>query len=284
MHLQIGDTRIDFLIASRFGLDGGAMFGIVPRALWSKKIPPDEENRIPMVTRVLLVSKGARKILVDVGFGSKYSSKERAIYALEDENLVGQLGAMGTSPEDVTDLVITHLHFDHAGGISRLDESGRTVPTFPNARHHVQRLNWEWALSPSPKDRGSYLARDFHPIAGEVDWNLLEGGAELAPGLFLLPCRGHTLGMQLLRIDAGSETFVFSADLFPTRWHLKPTWNMAYDNDPLVTVEEKRWFLTLALREGWTLLLEHDAQLAAVRPTDDRGGFEPLGWALQDVR
>ena len=133
-------------------------------------------------------------------------------------------------------------------------------------------------MSPSPKDAGSYLSRDFAPIADQVEWNLLEGVAEVAPGVSVLPCRGHTMGMQLVRVRAGGRTLLHGADLFPTRWHLRPTWNMAYDNDPLVTVQEKRWWLSVAVEQGWVFLLEHDADVPAVRPTDAKGGFEVVGF------
>ena len=273
--LGFGDVKVTTIWASRFGLDGGAMFGVVPKALWARKLPPDERNRIPMVTRVLLVEAGDRRVLVDAGFGSRWSAKERDIYALEDLNLLSRLESLGCRPEDITDVVVTHLHFDHASGLVREGGDG-LVPTFSKATYHVQRVHWEWAQAPTPKDAGSFRREELDALGRHAHLNLVEGVYEVVPGVKLWPVSGHSRGMQLVLLGRGDERGLYCTDLVPTRWHLRPAWNMAYDNEPLRTLEEKRFVLRQALRRGWVLLFEHDPEVAAVRPTDAEGGFEVL--------
>lgn len=255
--------RVIPMTESRFGLDGGAMFGIVPRPLWQKTNPPDANNRIDMACRCLLIEYAdGTRALVDVGMGERWSEKERDIYAIREQDaaLGHALAAHHTSPEQIDHVVLTHLHFDHAGGLRRLDDQGALVPTFPNATHWVQQRNWSWAHAPSARDGGSYRLEDFAFLA-EADappLELVDGVREILPGVEVLPHHGHTFGMQVVKITTKNHTVLFVADLIPTASHLRDPYVMGYDLQPLVTVEEKRALLYEASRHDWLLCFEHD--------------------------
>ena len=265
------------IIEARFGLDGGAMFGIIPRTLWSRTNPPDEENRIELTTRCLLVQHGDRNILVDVGIGDRWSARERDIYAIReaDPQLRRALATHALTPEKITDVILTHLHFDHAGGIAWLDDSGVLRPSFPNATHHVQRRNWSWAHTPSARDQGSYRAEDLaifaHPEHAPA-LNLIDGIAEIIPGVDVLPHHGHTFGMQVVLVRTPHTTFAYLADLIPTTSHLRDPYVMGYDIQPLVTVREKRALLFEAARHDWVLIFGHDPSQDMVRVEIDARG------------
>jgi glyoxylase-like metal-dependent hydrolase (beta-lactamase superfamily II) len=242
------------------------MFGSVPKTLWSRTNPPDDRNRIPLAMRALLVIHEDRRILVDTGVGRVFSAKWEDIYAIDfsQGHLATSLAKHKVTAGDITDVVLTHLHFDHAGGVT--DTSGE-VPqlTFPAATHHVQRSHWEWALSPSEKDRAS-----FHPLILEVldtslKLKLLEGPDELFPGIHLVISNGHTPGLQMVKICGESITLLFCSDLMPTAAHLPLPFIMGYDLCPLTTLEEKRQVLDQAVEQNWILALGHDPVHQAVR-------------------
>ena len=262
--MKIGPYDVEALLDGRFGLDGGAMFGIVPRPLWERTNPPDEANRIELAARCLLIRGGGRCILVETGLGDKFDDKRAEIFKVRRPGggLVGALERRGIVPGDVTDVVLTHLHFDHCGGTSRR-ENGRLVLTFPRAVHHLQRRHWEWATAPSLKDAGSFRAEDFAPLADSPDLNLLAGEGELFEGIHLRVVDGHTTGLQLVRIEGPEATLLFCADLVPTRAHLRWPYIMAYDNRPLTTLEEKRELLPRAAAAGWIVAFGHDPDCAA---------------------
>lgn len=253
------------------------MFGIIPRSLWSRSNPPDDENRIELTTRCLLIRHGARNILVDVGIGQRWSPRERNIYAIRDEDpgLTRALATHQLTPDAITDVILTHLHFDHAGGVSWQDAEGTLRASFPNATHHVQRRNWSWAHSPSARDQGSYRPEDLaifgaHHQAPAL--NLVDGIAEIMPGIDVLPQHGHTFGMQIVLVRTPHTTFAYLADLIPTMSHLRDPYVMGYDIQPLVTVEEKRALLFEAARHDWVLIFGHDpAQDMARVELDTRG-------------
>ena len=282
-------VRVTPLIESRFGLDGGAMFGIVPRPLWSRTNPPDDHNRIAMASRCLLIEyEGGLNVLVDVGMGQRFSPKERDIYALsgQDARLTQGLEQRALRPEEIDHVILTHLHFDHAGGLKAENPSGRSSAAFPRATHWVQRRNWSWAHSPSARDAGSYRQQDFAWLGVDADappLELVDGISEILPGVELLPCHGHTFGMQLVKITTASgATIVFLADLMPTSSHLRDAYVMGYDLQPLVTLEEKRALLYEIERHDWIVCFEHDPKIDFARIERDARG-EPRAVALSSL-
>ncbi len=270
--MKIGGYDITSLSTGTFGLDGGAMFGIIPEPLWSRYVQPDERNRITLAARVLLIRGLGKNILVDTGLGDKWSQKHRDIYKI-DSNAGGLLHSFrehGLGREDITDVILTHLHFDHAGGAT-MEENGTLVPTFPNATYYVQRENWQWATNPTEKDAGSYRRENFVPLSEHRVLEFTEGEEELLPGIRVLLTHGHTRAHQhpLIR-DAKTKLF-FCGDLMPTRAHLAVPWVMGYDNFPLSTIEEKKRVLNRAAEEEWILCLAHDPETSAftVKRTDE---------------
>ncbi len=274
--MKIGRYEVTALLDGTFALDGGAMFGIVPRPLWRRAIEPDERNRIPLAARLLLIEGGGRVILVDTGLGDKWSTKRRDIFAVRQHRggVCAQLRERGIDPDQVTDVILTHLHFDHAAGTTRRLEDGDLELVFPRARHHVQRRHWEWAHAPSPKDAGSFRAEDFAPLAGSGLLRLVDGDVELLPGIHVIALDGHTTAMQAVRVAGKEACLLYVADLVPTTAHLRWPWIMAYDNQPLVTLAEKQRHLLRAAAEGWLLALEHDPRSAAVRLREVEGGVD----------
>jgi glyoxylase-like metal-dependent hydrolase (beta-lactamase superfamily II) len=273
--MKIAGYEIHPVETGRFALDGGAMFGIVPRVLWERTNPPDEANRIEMAMRCLLLRGHGRTVLVDAGVGTGLGRKEREIYRFEPTPgpLEASLRDLGVGREDVTDVILTHLHFDHAGGAVRR-EGKELVPAFPRATCHVQRRNFEWACDPSERDRASYRPDDFLPLRDAGCLSLVEGPTELLPGLHLEVVDGHTFGQQIVRVSDTSGTLLFCADLVPTASHVPLPYVMGYDLQPLVTLREKRGVYARAIEEGWILVLEHDATTEAVRVRSGRRGAE----------
>ncbi len=268
--MTIGDYQLNTMEFGRFRLDGGAMFGVVPKTLWEKVAPADERNRVRLALRCLLIRGGGKVILVDAGLGDKDPESFRRIFAVENDpqDIDRCLAAHGLGRGEVTDLILSHLHFDHGGGAVRRGESGDLEPAFPNAVHHIQRRQWEWAFDPSPRDRASYLKQNLEPLRS-TRLNLVEGEAEPLPGIELLPVDGHSPGMQLVHVfsaGSGGETgAVYCADLVPTAAHLPLPWVMAYDLDPLRSIEEKRKLYDRFADARTWLIFEHDPRLAAVR-------------------
>ena len=240
------------------------MFGIVPKPLWSERIEPDASNRIPLHMRCLLLKGPDRVILIDVGIGDLFAgTKYEDIYAVDHSfaTLEGSLAEQGVAPPDVTDVLLTHLHFDHAGGATQQEGSSR-VTRFPNATYHVQRRHWDWATDPNPKEKGSFIQKAFAPVEESGQLHLLDGADSLFPGVTVELVHGHTEAQQIITITDENTTLVYVADLLPTSHHLPPSWTMAYDVRPLQTIEEKRGFLRRAVDEEWNLFFEHDPDVA----------------------
>lgn len=263
--MDLHTYTVDIIETCRFGLDGGAMFGVVPKNLWSKAYPHvDEQNRIAMAARALLIRGGGHTIVVDAGCGHKMGEKLESIYALDHSRytLVSELERHGVRPEDVDTFIYTHLHFDHAGGSTRLDESGAVVPVFANARHYVQKEQLEWARNPTDKDRASFMPENWEPVVERGFMETVEGVGEILPGIEVRPLFGHTRAMQLVIVHGdgadGPSGVVYMADLAPTRAHIGFPWIMSYDNFPLTTLEEKKAFIPEAYERGWALAFEHD--------------------------
>ena len=264
--INIGPYQIHSLETGRFALDGGAMFGVVPKTLWSKTNPSDEQNRIEMAMRVLLIFFEDRKILVDVGAGHKFPPKLQEIYGIDHTRftLKGSLAQHHVNPEEITDVVLTHCHFDHVGGATEF--LGETLKlTFPEATHYVQQSHWDWALNPSEKDRASFLKENLEPLQKSGKLKILNGPCQLFPGFHLLLSNGHTVGLEMIKIQDHSMTLFYCSDLLPTASHLPLPYIMSYDLYPLTTLEEKRRYLDQACEESWIIALEHDAKCEAVR-------------------
>lgn len=271
---QIGRFNLTTLEFGQFRLDGGAMFGVVPRVLWERFHPPDESNRIEMALRCLLVEGDGRRILVDTGFGPDRSSKLREIYAFTgtDDYLDRGLAEVGLACSDISDVFLTHLHFDHCGG-SSINKQSYPQPAFPNARYHLQRRQLEHARSRLERDRASYFPEDYEPLmtAGVVE--LHDGEFELLPGLDAIICNGHTPGMQLLRVRNGGQTAIYAADLIPLSSQFPLPWIMAYDLYPVTTLREKRRILKRAAREKWLFIFEHDPLWVSGKVRQSERGF-----------
>lgn len=264
---SIGPYTVHAIEAGRFGLDGGAMFGIVPKSLWASRIPPDAENRIPLHTRCLLLQSDDHTVLVDTGIGDLFDGTKYAdLYAIDDTapTLLESLAAHDVAPADVTDVILTHLHFDHCGGATRRDGEQR-VPTFPNATYHVQADHWEWATTSNPKERGSFLQETFLPLDTNDQVHPVEGNGPVLPAIRVACVNGHTESQQVVIVADDTHTLAYVADLLPTSHHLAPAWTMAYDVRPLVTIEEKADFLRQAAGAGWTLFFEHDPDVVTAR-------------------
>ncbi|NBB74615.1 MAG: MBL fold metallo-hydrolase [Bacteroidetes bacterium] len=276
---EIGPYTLHAIETGRFALDGGAMFGIIPKPLWEQRIAPDARNRIPLHMRCLLVQGHGRCILIDSGIGDKYGDKFAGIYAIDHAfaTLQGSLDHVGVAPEDVTDVILTHLHFDHCGGSTQRRSDGTLELTFPNAQHYVQHAHWEWAQAPNAREKGSFLDENLAPLAESGQLQFTDGEEELFPGITVHPVHGHTEAQQTVKIsDGGENTLVFVADLLPTTAHLAPAWNMAYDVRPLMTIDEKMDFLTDAVDHGWDLFFEHDPEVVVASVKRTERGIEPV--------
>lgn len=257
-----------------FLLDGGAMFGVVPKPLWEAKIPADMKNRIPLKARSLLLCGHGRTILVDTGCGTKFSEKELAIYGVTATRSPDEaLRDHGLSTSDVTDVILTHLHFDHAGGSTFLRD-GKAVPTFPNATYYTQKRQLNWAKSPTLRDRASFFPENWVPMEKSGQLTVLDGDALPLKGIELLFSDGHTFGQQLPLIHGESSALLYCGDLIPTSAHIPVPWHMGYDNQPLVIMAEKERILKEAAEKGWILFFEHDPAIAAATLKMGRKGVE----------
>ncbi len=273
--MKIGRYELHQIDTGRFALDGGAMFGIVPKTIWSRLNPADDENRIDLALRTLLIMGNKRNILVDNGIGTKFSEKHQKIYKIDHSkyNLGSSLKRFNLETKDITDVILTHLHFDHAGG-STYREDGELKLTFPNATYYVQKANYEWALTPNDKERGSYLKENFVPVLEKGKLQLVEGKFELIPHIDVIISNGHTVGLQLVKVSDERNTLVYCADLIPTTSHIKIPYIMGYDIEPLKIMQEKKELLSLACDDSWTLFLEHDVMIEAVKVKKTEKGFE----------
>ncbi len=261
----LGRFRLHALNAGTQQLDGGAMFGVVPKPLWQKKIPADDRNRIPLALRPLLVETTDGLVLIDTGVGNKEDEKFCDIFGIENAGnptaLEDAIRDAGFRPEDVRLVINTHLHFDHAGGDTLRRGDGRIVPAFPGARHVVQKREWDFAHLQNERVRASYLLHNVDPVLEAGLFEFSEGPLEIVPGIRLLPTPGHTPGHQSVLIESEGESALYLADLVPTAAHLPLPWIMGYDVEPLVTLESKRDVLGRALRERTLLIFEHDPEI-----------------------
>lgn len=272
--MKIGKYELILIETGRLGLDGGAMFGVVPKALWNRTNPADDANRIELTTRNLLLKSDEKLILIDTGIGEQWDEKFTKIYNVDHSQftLVDELKKKGITADQITDVILTHLHFDHTGG-STIKEGEKIIPTFPNATYHVQKKHYEWAVKPSEKDRGSFVADRFVPLHKHGVLNLLDNQLEFDDNISFILIDGHTFSQQMVKISDDSNTLVFCADLLPLSSHIPLPYIMAYDLQPLKTLEEKKKFLPQAVEENWLLFFEHDPEIAAATVTQSLNGI-----------
>jgi glyoxylase-like metal-dependent hydrolase (beta-lactamase superfamily II) len=278
---QLGALRIHALQAGLQRLDGGAMFGVVPKPLWERKIPADARNRIPLGMRCLLVEHPDALVLVDTGVGDKESEKFVGIYGIENAPVGGPgptqlesaLAEAGFAPADVDLVIDSHLHFDHAGGNTRRGEDGTPVLSFPNARYVVRRGEWESAHHTNERTAASYFAHNYDPLQAAGRLELVDADGEILPGISVRRTPGHTPHHQGILVESGGERLFFLADLAPTAAHVPLPWIMGYEVEPLVTLETKRRLWAEAASERWTVMFEHDAEHAFGRIVVDGKGY-----------
>ncbi len=278
--MQLGDYRVEIVPDAEFRLDGGAMFGVVPRALWSKLCPPDEHNRIRMNMNCLFIEAEGERILIETGIGDKWSVKQAAMYGIERQRPLRESveRITGCAPEEITIVVNTHLHFDHAGGNTVLDEEGAPAPSFPNARYFVSRAEYEHAESPHERDRASYLPENWRPLRETGRLELKPENYEVVPGLRMETIAGHSRTMQCVRLERDGQILFSFADLVPMRAHVPFAWIMGYDLYPVETLEAKKRLLPQAAREGWLCFFYHDPDVPLCRVIEDDGKFRAVGY------
>ncbi len=265
--MKLGNFSIHGCLDGLFRLDGGAMFGVVPRVLWEKTDPPDEKNRILMSLRSLLIQTGEANILVDTGIGGKGDHKFREIFMIDrDPPLEGSLAAHGLKPEDIDVVINTHLHLDHAGGNTRIADDGTIVPAFPRAKYVIHRGEWEDATNLDERTRGSYITDDYLPleaIDGTIEFVDGNNEIEVVAGVSVVVTGGHTAFHQCVKVESGGEVALFLADLIPTASHLPLPYMMAYDLVPRDTLRAKKRLLNRAVDEGWLVVFQHDPRVEA---------------------
>ncbi|MGD8778375.1 MAG: MBL fold metallo-hydrolase [Ignavibacteria bacterium] len=272
--MKIGKYKINSIQTGFFALDGGAMFGVVPKSLWERTNTPDEKNRIKLGCRCLYLQSDSKKILIDTGIGSDWDGKFNNIYRVEESNpdIINALVEKGINPAEITDVILTHLHFDHTGGSTYFD-GNKFVPTFPNAKYHVQQDHFDWARNPSEKDRASFVETRFIPLVEEGILNLLHDQLQFDDEIEFILINGHTFAQQMIKISDSSETLLYCADLMPTSSHVPVPYVMGYDLQPLVTIKEKKEILPRAVKENWKIFFEHDPEYAAVTIQRTEKGF-----------
>ena len=265
--IKIANYKIYAIDTGRFRLDGGAMFGVIPQVLWSKTNPPDDKNRIELALRTLLLDDGEKRILIDTGIGTKFDKKHAKIYGIDHDrlNLDVELEKVGYAREDISDVFLTHLHFDHAGGTT-YRKNGKLSLTFPKATYHVEKSHWEWAHKPSKRDRASFLSENYRLMADSGVLNLFDGDKDhLFENTTIIKVHGHTPHMALLKIHDEYEQLLYCADLIPTASHIPLPFIMGYDLNALQTLKEKEEILRLAHEEDWILFFEHDPNCDAAK-------------------
>jgi glyoxylase-like metal-dependent hydrolase (beta-lactamase superfamily II) len=263
--VKLGEFTLTPVETGTFRLDGGAMFGVVPKVLWSRTNPADGDNRISMAMRALHVEGAGHRLVIDSGAGTNFGEKMLRNYVIDTKGLRAALEGAGLDPDAVTDAVATHLHFDHAGGFCYRGPGGEIKVSLPRAVHHIQRRQWEAALGPNEKDRASFFPEFLLPIERSGLLKLADGIVDIFPGVTLIPTDGHTPGHQVVLVSTADGNILYCGDLIPLASHVNLPFIMAYDHFPLKTLEEKKQILARAADEGWILFFEHDPEIAAAR-------------------
>ncbi len=269
--MEFGSLELLSLSDGFFRLDGGAMFGVVPKPLWERRAPADARNRIKLGVRPLLV-RGERTMIIDAGIGGKMDAKSADIYGLDrSRHLDHALAEAGVAATQIDIVLASHLHFDHAGGFTRFDGEGSVVPSFPNARYVVRTAEWEDATHPHERNRASYLQDNFVPLAESGVLDLVAGDAPIMPEVRVVRTGGHTMHHQIVMIESGGRTAVFAADLIPTTAHIDEAWIMGYDLYPMDTLAFKRRFVRDAIDREYLIFFEHDPEVSAGYIREEKG-------------
>jgi glyoxylase-like metal-dependent hydrolase (beta-lactamase superfamily II) len=273
--LKFGDFELSIIRECTFRLDGGAMYGVVPKSLWAREAQPDQENRVLLSCNLLLIDTGRVKVLVETGMGDRWSEVERRRYDLKTmaapEDLLKDLGL---TADQIDYVILSHLHFDHAGGATRLVD-GQVVPTYANARYIAQRGEWDFALKANARARASYRRDDFVPLQESGQLQLVEGDSEIVPGVFVRLTGGHTSHHQVVYFESKDEKGLYFADILPTRGHISPPWVMGYDHYPLVSCDVKSQYLAQAAAQNWLVVFDHEPAVPWGRVVvGDKGKFE----------
>lgn len=277
--ISLGKFEIYGLRDGFFFLDGGAMFGVVPKTLWEKKFPADKKNRIKLALNSILIKTAKELILVETGIGGDLDPKFYDYYSVERKpGLVLSLEKLGYQAEDIDLVVNTHLHFDHCGGNTSRNEKGEDAPTFPKARYIIQKGEWEYALHPSERDKASYLKQNFLPLEKHGLLQLVDGNKEISEGVEVIVVPGHTSRHQCLKVSTGGKVFFFLGDLVPTSAHVRLSYIMSYDIFPQQTLENKRKYFEQAIEEDWILAFNHDPEhfFGKVKKVNNKYTFETL--------
>lgn len=270
--MQIGKYKLYSIQTGYFKLDGGAMFGVVPKQLWSKTNPSDQNNNIEMCMRSLLLVSDNKKILIDTGIGNKISPKFETIYSvnIKEHDLKKSIDELGFSTDDITDVILSHLHFDHCGGTTYYGDEKNIQLTFPNATHHIHRKQWEWAINPSERDKASYMPENYTLLKEKNVLNLIDDDYDFDEYISILSVNGHTPGQLLVLIQDSQKKLLYGADLLPLTSHIQYPYIMSYDLFPLTTLEEKKKILPGAEKENWIIFYEHDiyTETSCVKKTE----------------
>jgi glyoxylase-like metal-dependent hydrolase (beta-lactamase superfamily II) len=256
--LKFGNFEVSIIRECTYKLDGGAMFGVVPKPLWNKLLPADDLNRIVLSCNLLLIETGHKRVLVDTGMGDRWEGKERDRYeVITKVNYDNVLSEVGLSNDDIDVVIISHLHFDHAGGATRV-ANGKLVPTFSKAKYYAQRGEWEFAHNANARARASYRADDFEPLREHGKLELIDGDTEIVSGIWARLTGGHTSHHQVVTFESAGNKGVFFADIMPTKSHVSPPWVMGYDHYPLASCDIKSEYLAKACAENWLVVFDHE--------------------------
>ena len=282
--MQLGDYRVEILQDTEFRLDGGAMFGVVPRKLWARDCPPDDDNRIRMNMNCVFIDTGTEKILIETGIGDKWTAKQQSMYAIDrvlrfSETLHARTGV---SADEITIVVNTHLHFDHAGGNTKLDAEGKPVASFPNARYFVSRAELEHAEAPTERDRASYLPENWRPLVESGQLEAKDSDYEVVPGLTMETIAGHNRSMQCWRLERDGKTMFGFADLVPMRAHVRLPWIPGFDLYPIESLDAKKRLLPQAARENWICMFYHDPDEPLCRLQQGEKEITPIPYRGDD--
>jgi glyoxylase-like metal-dependent hydrolase (beta-lactamase superfamily II) len=260
--VKFRNFEIFSIVENSFKIDGGAMFGVVPKIIWERLAPPDGKNRVKLDLNLLLVISERENILIDAGMGDVLSEKQKKIYGIEKpSDLERRLSELNLTPEDIDLVILTHLHADHAGGVVKMDQSGRKVPRFPNARHIVQIREWNDAMSPDERTSATYFTENLKLLEESNLLELIEGEDEVAKGIKITPTGGHTPGHQAILIKDKEIKILCAGDIIPSTSHLKIPYVASVDLFPLETMAQKRKFLDMCINDGWLLAFDHDVNV-----------------------